>query len=638
MLERRASALASALPPDRRVFHAVRRGRPAIGQAVRRVVAEGFEELVVLPMHPHFCPAATGLLMRDVYRAVLRYGPHLRVVARTTCSDDAAYLDALARWIARRSRATGLEPDTAVLRFEAPPCGAVGEGAEGYRRAVLESAQRVAERVGWPGERVTVTCSDPGASGAEAWTARRRSADPSAPALVCALPFPEPPEGAAERTSDEVALAFPDPSFVSALKSIVLRGPRPALAGDGPADTLLPHRTGVGVSAEEPASLVMIGVSLPGSLRCGRGPPITHSTPEAFARVKRSHRAVRAFLDRVRGDDVVCEALVWNTCQRMEIYAWLPERARAGRSRDGPERAHDQLRWLMRELFGEEQPGLQVNVLRGKEARHHLMRTACGLNSDLPGDRDVALQLETACRIAQRAGTAGTRATRLVEEAVALAREVRLRTSWGDFSTGYCAAALARVFEVEGIPPDELRHVVIGGSTTSRSILSALRQDYGVPACQMTVVYRDHHGRMKELRRAIGNGRRLRVHAYADPRVLRAIEDADVVFFGLDQPEPVVEAPALASLRDFTVQPLTVVDFNSSGSVGAGAVPPGIRVWDAAELDRVVAAHSAITTTREGFARALDEVERVIAVRVKERRAVSSSMSGSGADSRRAET
>jgi glutamyl-tRNA reductase len=251
-------------------------------------------------------------------------------------------------------------------------------------------------------------------------------------------------------------------------------------------------------------------------------------------------------------------------------------------------------------------------VLWGAEAQHHLLRTACGLNSDLPGDRDVSAQLETARRIAQCAGTVGPRATQMVEDARAVADDIHARTSWGRFSTGYCEAALARVSEEGSRPLDELQHVVIGGSTTSRSVLTALTERLHVPHRQMTVVYRDHHGQMKQLRCAVGCGTRLRVHAYWDKRVLQSIATADMVYLGIDQPDPVIDVDMLQELRDFRDRPLTIVDFNSFGSISGTPMPEGVTIWSNERLDQALHAHAAITTTRVGFSDALDEAEQWI--------------------------
>ena len=53
------------------------------------------------------------------------------------------------------------------------------------------------------------------------------------------------------------------------------------------------------------------------------------------------------------------------------------------------------------------------------------VNTAAGLNSGLPGDRDVLEQLQTARRVAQRAETAGRLTNQLIDDAIGLERDVR---------------------------------------------------------------------------------------------------------------------------------------------------------------------------------------------------------------------
>ncbi len=370
---------------------------------------------------------------------------------------------------------------------------------------------------------------------------------------------------------------------------------------DGTSPAPVRNRTCTGGS-----TLVSVGVSTRGVLGPGQGPAVHPSDAEAFRRAKPSHRSVRRFLDGVRREQALLEAFVWSTCQRTEFYGWI-------RDTIGVAERADLMVRVRAALLGSEPPGLAVNVLAEDEARHHLLRTACGLNSDLPGDQDVAAQLCTALRSARSAGTAGPRCTRTVDEAVALANEVREHTRWGSFATGYCAAALARVCEVDGVDPVPLEHVIIGGSTTSRSVLGALRRDHEVDEERLSVAYRSHHGQRRELRAALGGGTPLKVRDYGDGRVLARIAEADVVYFGIDRPDPVLAASTLGALRDFGIRPLTVLDFNSSGSVGAGPLPRGISMWSARQLDEAVAAHTAILTARSDFLEALAEAEEHIA-------------------------
>jgi glutamyl-tRNA reductase len=270
---------------------------------------------------------------------------------------------------------------------------------------------------------------------------------------------------------------------------------------------------------------------------------------------------------------------------------------------------------IREQLYGEEPEGLEVNVLFGSAAWHHAIRTASGLNSSLPGDLDVVAQLQVSCRIAERAGTAGPRANRLVDDVIEISDEVRAETAWGQYSAGYCYAALNRVHA--GIPDlADHRHVVIGGSATSRSILATLAEQFHVPKRQMTLVYRDHHGQMRLLRAAIGGGRRLRVNGYGEESVLQAIQAADFVYFGIDHAEPVLDPATIAGLRDYRSRPLTIVDFNSCGSLSAGSLPDGVSLWREEDLDRAVAEFAAETFSREPFSQAIDAAELWIAEHV----------------------
>jgi len=583
---------------------------------VERAVADGARTLVAVSASPHFEPGVGAQAFAALHRALAVSAVPVTLRTHPAWHDDAGYVAAVARAVADAATARGLGPADTHLRFLAPRAGSGEPCAGAWRARLCRTVELVLARVGWPGGAASL-----GFEG---------EADARAPGqrlLLCPLSPVGTPEASAPGARDSTVVVcaplLTSPPFLAALKRLVLKGERPVPPGKRVAEPLLTsRRTGPGApSAGGDARLVLLGASLRGVLHGGAGPRVRHSDPRAFARARKSHQDVGAFLEWVREATPVREALLWNTCQRSELYAWLP----ASWDATGREILLGRLR---RALFGHEPNGLAVTVLEGAPARHHLLRTACGLNSDLPGDRDVTAQLRAALRRAEAAGTAAAAATALVEDAERVAHEVSTSTAFGAFSTGYCAAALTRVFEADDLHPASLRHVAVGGSTTSRSVLEALRTAHHVPQAQLTAAYRDHHGQMKQLRAALGGGRRLRVHAYSDERVVAAIADADVVYLGIDQTEPVLDAATLRGLRDFRTRPLTVVDFNTYGSLDASAGPAGVRIWPAAELDDAVAAHAAITTTREGFAAALGEAEAWIARRVAHAERASGSVSG----------
>ena len=119
----------------------------------------------------------------------------------------------------------------------------------------------------------------------------------------------------------------------------------------------------------------------------------------------------------------------------------------------------------------------------------------------------------------------------------------------------------------------------------------------------------EHGGQIKRLRKAIGNGTRLRVGSYAESAVLKAIADADIVFFGIDRDEPVLSGEQVRDLRDFAVRELTVVDFNTFHSTTGLEAISGVTVIDAEQLDESVRDYADGMCALPEFDRAVREAE-----------------------------
>ena len=612
-----AKALTSLLPEGWCVLTAIYGGQPDIGSVVRQIEADGITDLTVVPMHPHFSEATTGAIMQELYSVLRDSGQPTNLTTRTTWFDELGYVNAQARILAEFAISRRLNQGDAHILFAAhSPTSADSNARATYSSQVRRSVELVVERLGWPQQRVSLSFGNRPESGVRLRPDASRAVAQllkggKRRVILCHLTFPvncwdltSDTGGLADEVHVCPALNAYGP-FMAALKSIVLRGPRSVVSTQTVPRPMLQEVSEPGPTEDEPKTLMMIGASLANGLSHTRGPRLAFSDPSVFGAVKKSRKDLFEFLDWVKQQTPTDEAFVWDTCQRIEYYGWLtnPDDV-AGREWTIAQIRH--------RLYESEPDGLAVNILFGTDAWHHLMRTAAGLNSALPGDTDVAAQLQTACRIAERTATAGPRANRLVEEAVEMAQRVRAETTWGRFSMGYCFAALSRLHEVGTARFDECRHVVIGGSTTSRSVVATLSDHFQVPHRQMTLVYRCNHGQMKLLRSAIGNGKRLRVNSYSERGVVKAIADADFVFFGIDHPEPVLDATQLHDLRDYRERPLRVVDFNTFGSLCNLDPMDGVSVWDAADLDRAVAAHAEIMRAREQFVRAVAEAEEWI--------------------------
>ncbi|MGD2110320.1 MAG: ferrochelatase [Phycisphaerae bacterium] len=625
--EEQTNALQAVMPPGWRTYYAMRYGEPSIGRTLETIRADGVEELVVIPMYPQFSGTTTGTAVKTLYDRLRENGNHFSVAVRNSWYEDGGYIYAQAKLIHDYATAHGLSPDNTRLIFSAHglPVSYVKRG-DPYPDHVRRSIELVTRRLGWPADRVTVGYQS--RMGPAKWLEpnldqllEELAQNGEKRLLVCPISFTVDCLETLEEIDVQYrsivesngAELFLCPAlntfgpFIAALKDLAIRGSRPVACLDEKAQPLRSDKGRKSGVHRDTDALVMVGVSKANRLGSGHGPTLEYSTDIGLCATKKAQCDLVPLLREVCEQSDVSGAFVLNTCSRYEFYGWLTGAALNG----GRDKTVEQIK---QRLFARSETGdLNINVRFGQPAWHHLMRTACGLNSGLPGDKDVLDQLETALRVAERAGTADENTKQLVDDAFAVDREVRRETSWGDFDPGYCYAALARVSEKTGLSFADNRCVVFGGSTTSRSVLSALGERFEVPTRTITLVYRGHgSGQMKLLRKAIGNGKRLRVGAYHEQAAVNAVLGADVVVLGIDASEPVLHADAIRDRRDFKQRPLTIIDFNSFGSTKGMETIEGVSVWTETQLDAEVIAYGETMCALDRFVEAVEQAEQWI--------------------------
>ena len=134
------------------------------------------------------------------------------------------------------------------------------------------------------------------------------------------------------------------------------------------------------------------------------------------------------------------EAAIVSTCNRTEVYCVAPE----------AEHAEQVARWLAPGGFASGIAG-QLYRLQDRDAVAHLFRVASGLDSQIVGETEIAGQVKTAARLARESGAAGAVMNRLMERALAVAKEVRRSTAVSRHSLSYPALAAKLA---SGIFPD----------------------------------------------------------------------------------------------------------------------------------------------------------------------------------------
>jgi ferrochelatase len=626
--EQQAAALRDALPKGWHVFYAMRYGNPSVSAALDEIVAAGITDLVVVPMYPQFSGPTTGTAMDDLYRRLRKRGQQINLTVRNCWFDDAGYVDAQAQLLKRFIEENDLSPNSCVLVYSAHsmPKSYIDAG-DPYQSQILRSVELITQRLGWWDSRTKVAYQSklgpvPWLEPSTEQTLLDLAEAGEANVLVCPLSFTadclesleeigmgyrEQFEAHGGRLHLAPALNGFEP-FIKALAQLVLRGPKPIGEGKSRNAPLIRFQEEPEPAASGIDALVMIGASLDGRFTgSGHGPSLKHVTPEQFQCVKRPHEEVNALLKELRSTGDFAECFLWNTCSRFEFYGWMTIDPLSAKS--------DQvLARTLRSVIGPACEQVPVNVLTGNDALHHLLRTAAGLNSGLPGDAEVANQLDVARRIAERCGTADVRVKRLMHEVLDAQHALRDNTGWGRFRPEYCPVAMRRVAVEHSIDFSTANCVVIGGSVTAGSVLNAFREHAQVPPERLTLIHRSQSrgAQLKRLKAAVEGGTRLRVDQYDDPRVAETIADADVVVFAIDRREPIFALEQIAGMRDLETRPLIVLDFNTFDSTSGLDGAADVMLFDAQHLDREVARYADGLCQCPAFHVSTEEAERWI--------------------------
>jgi ferrochelatase len=144
---RQAAALAGAFGPDVIVDHAMRYGRPAIGERIDALLARGCTHLMIAPLYPQYCAATTASAL-DAAFGHLRASRALPAVATLPpYYNDPAYIGALAESVRASLAALDFAPDAIVASFHGMPerTRALGDP---YYDQCLATAARLSEALG----------------------------------------------------------------------------------------------------------------------------------------------------------------------------------------------------------------------------------------------------------------------------------------------------------------------------------------------------------------------------------------------------------------------------------------------------------------------------------------------------------
>ncbi len=293
----------------------------------------------------------------------------------------------------------------------------------------------------------------------------------------------------------------------------------------------------------------------------------------------------------LRDYEAVREALMLQTCGRLEIYAELEDyesgvvqlRAFLGNFRHG----------------GIDDMDSYMYTMLGSQAIDHLFRVATGLDSMLIGEAEILHQVKDAFVQAQRARSLGKSLHYLFREALNAGKAARTQTEIGGASTSIATAAVN--FAKQHVGALAGKSIVVVGAGTMGSLVARRLKAEG---CGDIVVINRTEERAQSVIASIGVGRAGELKS-----ITAAMAEADIIVTSTGAshfiltPDNVAEA--MASRPD---RPQFIVDIAVPRDVDPEvATIPGVRVVDVDGLRGVV------DVTLEHRREAIPLVEEIIA-------------------------
>jgi glutamyl-tRNA reductase len=185
-------------------------------------------------------------------------------------------------------------------------------------------------------------------------------------------------------------------------------------------------------------------------------------------------------LSQVAAGDVINEAVVLSTCNRVEIFV------HAERFHDAYHHVRDALALLSG--LAPEKFIDHLYVHYDDEATEHLFQVTAGLDSAILGEHEIQGQVRTAWDTARSNGTSGPLLNPVFEHAVAAGRRVRTETAIGRRTASLSQAAVNLISEHVG-SLEAKRVLLVGAGEVGQGVAQALQRTAPV---SLTVCNRTH--------------------------------------------------------------------------------------------------------------------------------------------------
>jgi ferrochelatase len=134
----------------------MRYGNPSIGEAVDRLIAEGCDRILSVPLYPQFSATTTATANDQLYRALMKIRHMPTVRSAPPYHDDPAYIDALAVSIEQHLAALDFEPEVVLASYHGIPKAYFDKG-DPYHCHCMKTSRLLRDRLGWDESRLMTT-------------------------------------------------------------------------------------------------------------------------------------------------------------------------------------------------------------------------------------------------------------------------------------------------------------------------------------------------------------------------------------------------------------------------------------------------------------------------------------------------
>jgi protoporphyrin/coproporphyrin ferrochelatase len=150
--------LAEALrgEPEIVVDWAMRYGNPSTESVAQRLVAQGCDRLLILPLYPQYSATTTATANDKLFAALAKMRRQPAVRSVPAYYDDPVYVDAIARSIETHLASLDFQPEVVIASYHGIPKPYSDKG-DPYYWHCLETTRLVRERLGWGEEKLITT-------------------------------------------------------------------------------------------------------------------------------------------------------------------------------------------------------------------------------------------------------------------------------------------------------------------------------------------------------------------------------------------------------------------------------------------------------------------------------------------------